>query len=45
MGLQVTQALAGGGLAVAGVLMLAEWLLEALLAQEGARALAFRVSC
>lgn len=45
MGLEVTQALTGGGLVVVGFLMLAEWLLEALLAQQGAWALAFRVSC
>lgn len=45
VGLQLTQALAGGGLAVVRFLVLAERLLEALLAHQGARALAFRVSC
>lgn len=46
VGLQLTQTLAGAGLAVVGfLLVLAERLLETLLTQQGAWTLAFWVSC
>ena len=45
VGLEVAQALAGGGLAVVGALVLAEGLLQTLLAHERAGPLAFGVAC
>lgn len=45
VGLEVAQALAGGGLAVVASLVLAEGLLQTLLAHERAGPLAFGVAC
>lgn len=45
VGLEVAQALAGGGLAVVGALVLAQGLLQTLLAHERAGPLEFGIAC